>query len=113
MWLLTAGLVQFAKGLELGYCLGPSETDTPGRETFPEYSKGPDWASPQDGTREPLHPSDLRLCHQVYRVCASVLHGGLPHCQGAVKVFSHFGIPEEILTDQGAKFMSGLLEEVY
>lgn len=30
-----------------------------------------------------------------------------------VGLFAHFGIPQEILTDQGANFMSGLLEEVY
>ena len=30
-----------------------------------------------------------------------------------VKLFAHFRIPQEILTDQGANFMSGLLEEVY
>lgn len=33
--------------------------------------------------------------------------------QELVKFFSHFGIPEEILTDEGANFMSGLLENVY
>jgi len=30
-----------------------------------------------------------------------------------VTVFSHTGIPEEILSDQGANFMSALLQEVY
>ena len=30
-----------------------------------------------------------------------------------VKLFSHVGIPDEILTDQGANFMSTLLEEMY
>ena len=30
-----------------------------------------------------------------------------------IKVFSHMGIPEEILTDQGANFMSTLLQEMY
>ena len=30
-----------------------------------------------------------------------------------VKFFSRFGIPEEVLKDQGANFMSGLLEEIY
>ena len=30
-----------------------------------------------------------------------------------IKVFSHVRIPEEILTDQGANFMSTLLQEIY
>ena len=29
-----------------------------------------------------------------------------------VNFFSHFRIPKEVLTDQGANFMSGLLEEI-
>lgn len=30
-----------------------------------------------------------------------------------IKVFSHVGIPDEILTDQGANFMSTILQEMY
>ena len=30
-----------------------------------------------------------------------------------VNLFSHMGVPDEILTDQGTNFMSSLLEEVY
>ena len=30
-----------------------------------------------------------------------------------VHLFSHVGVPDEILTDQGSNFMSALLEEMY
>ena len=30
-----------------------------------------------------------------------------------VNLFSHVGVPDEILTDQGTNFMSLLLEEIY
>ena len=30
-----------------------------------------------------------------------------------VNLFSHVGVPDEILTDQGTNFMSSLLEEIY
>jgi hypothetical protein len=30
-----------------------------------------------------------------------------------LKLFTRVGVPEEVLTDQGANFMSSLLEEVY
>ena len=30
-----------------------------------------------------------------------------------VNLFSHIGVPDEILTDQGTNFISSLLEEIY
>ena len=87
-------------------------------------------ASPRGVKRAPLIP--LPVIDEPFSRIAMDIIGPLPHShsgnkyvlvicdyrcgacgRGIVRVFARVGVPEEVLTDQGSKFMSQLLAEVY